>query len=98
VSPDTALYTGAEKTRCDERGSRLISPCLTCSNEGSVLGCTDVIAENGLPRYLTPVEYERLQDLPDNWTQIACKGKPTHQCPPSLRKKSRRQRMGCAGG
>jgi len=68
--------------RSDERGNRLISPCLlTSGNEFSVIGCSLVIAENGLPRRLTPIERERLQGLPDNWTQIPWKGKPAAECP-----------------
>jgi len=75
-------YTGAEKMRSDAGGNRLISPCLlTSSNDFSVTGCSLVIAENGLPRRLTPIERERLQGLPDNWTQIPWKGKPAAECP-----------------
>jgi len=44
-----------------------------------------VIAENGWPRCLTVIERERLQGLPDNWTQIAWKGKPAEQCPDAPR-------------
>jgi hypothetical protein len=32
-------------------------------------------------RRLTPVECERLQGFPDNWTQIPWKGKPKERCP-----------------
>lgn len=34
-----------------------------------------------LVRRLTPVECERLQGFPDNWTKIPYRGKPTDQCP-----------------
>lgn len=32
-------------------------------------------------RYLTPVEWERLQGFPDNYTRIPYRGKPADQCP-----------------
>lgn len=39
-------------------------------------------------RRLTPLECERLQGFPDNWTQIEWHGKPAEQCPDSLRYKA----------
>ena len=39
-------------------------------------------------RRLTPVECERLQGFPDNWTQIPWKGKPKEQCPDGPRFKA----------
>ncbi len=39
-------------------------------------------------RRLTPLECERLQGFPDNWTQIVWRGKPAEQCPDSLRYKA----------
>jgi DNA (cytosine-5)-methyltransferase 1 len=41
-------------------------------------------------RRLTPMECERLQGFPDNWSQIPWKGKPADQCPDGPRYK-------CAG-
>jgi len=38
-------------------------------------------------RRLTPVECERLQALPDNWTQIPWRGKPASECPDGPRYK-----------
>jgi len=47
---------------------------------------TNVINASGKNiRRLTPLECERLQGFPDNWTQIEWRGKPTKQCPDSLR-------------
>ena len=46
------------------------------------------VAVNHTVRYLTPLECERLQGFPDNWTQIEWKGKPAEQCPDSLRYKA----------
>jgi DNA (cytosine-5)-methyltransferase 1 len=39
-------------------------------------------------RRLTPVECERLQGFPDNWTQIPWKKKPAEDCPDGLRYKA----------
>jgi DNA (cytosine-5)-methyltransferase 1 len=39
-------------------------------------------------RRLTPIECERLQGFPDNYTQIAWKGKPVEECPLSHRYKA----------
>lgn len=39
-------------------------------------------------RRLTPIECERLQGFPDNYTQIAWKGKPADECPDGHRYKA----------
>ena len=39
-------------------------------------------------RCLTPLECERLQGFPDDYTQIEWRGKPAEQCPDSLRYKA----------
>lgn len=39
-------------------------------------------------RRLTPIECERLQGFPDNWTRIPWKGKPADQCPDGPRYKA----------
>ena len=39
-------------------------------------------------RRLTPVECERLQGFPDNWTRIPYRGKPEESCPDSHRYKA----------
>lgn len=36
-------------------------------------------------RRLTPVECERLQGFPDNWSRISWRGKPEEECPDGLR-------------
>lgn len=46
------------------------------------------VAFNGLVRRLTPVECERLQGFPDNYTRIPYRGKPIEQCPDSPRYKA----------
>ena len=50
---------------------------------------TNVINASGKNiRRLTPLECERLQGFPDNYTQIEWKGKPKDQCPDSHRYKA----------
>jgi len=39
-------------------------------------------------RRLTPIECERLQGFPDNWTRIPYRGKPAEQCPDGPRYKA----------
>ena len=39
-------------------------------------------------RRLTPVECERLQGFPDNWSRIPWKGKPETECPDGPRYKA----------
>jgi len=39
-------------------------------------------------RRLTPIECERLQGFPDNWSRISWKGKPEEECPDGLRYKA----------
>ena len=44
--------------------------------------------QRSLIRRLTPVECERLQGFPDNWTQIEWRGKSKDQCPDAPRYKA----------
>ena len=46
------------------------------------------VRQNAVVRRMTPLECERLQGFPDNYTQIAWKGKPAHQCPDTPRYKA----------
>ena len=63
-----------------------ISSALTASMDN----LTDIpIAGNKLQvRRLTPVECERLQGFPDNYTRIPYRGKPESECPDGPRYKS----------
>lgn len=45
------------------------------------------VLQNGA-RKLTPIECERLQGFPDNWTQIPWRNKSTEKCPKSPRYKA----------
>lgn len=46
------------------------------------------IATESAVRKLMPVECERLQGFPDNWSQIPYRGKPAEQCPDAPRYKA----------
>lgn len=46
------------------------------------------VRQNHIVRRLTPIECERLQGFPDNYTQIPWKGKPAEECPSSHRYKA----------
>lgn len=48
----------------------------------------DICADNMQVRRLTPVECERLQGFPDNYTRIPWRGKPAEQCPDGPRYKA----------
>jgi len=51
-------------------------------------GSETIIKEGRNIRRLTPLECERLQGFPDNYTQIEWNGKPKDQCPDSHRYKA----------
>jgi len=46
------------------------------------------IPSEHIVRRLTPIECERLQGFPDNYTQIPWKGRPAQECPSSHRYKA----------
>ena len=52
--------------------------CLTVSDKHAVIA-------DGTARYILPVEAERLQGLPDDYTKVPYRGKPAEQCPDQLR-------------
>ncbi len=64
----------------------LIAPAL-CS-ETKFGDTTTHIATAQTVRRLTPVECERLQGFPDNYTRIPWRGKPAEQCPDGSRYKA----------
>jgi len=59
-----------------------VSPTLNAMTGGNRQPC---VARNTIVRRLTPLECERLQGLPDNYTQIPYRGKPKEECPVSKR-------------
>ena len=59
------------------------------SRPSHVIGQPIVPLGGAMPvRRLTPVECERLQGFPDNWSRISWKGKPEDQCPDGPRYKA----------
>lgn len=46
------------------------------------------LIDNYVVRRLTPLECERLQGFPDNWTLIPYRGKPAEECPDGPRYKA----------
>jgi DNA (cytosine-5)-methyltransferase 1 len=64
-----------------------VSPTLTAMTGGNrqPIVFHESIKRNDTIRRLTPVECERLQGLPDNYTQIPYRGKPKEDCPISKR-------------
>lgn len=56
-------------------------------NSDTSLG-PNVVASTAAVRRLTPIECERLQGFPDNWTQIPWRGKPAEECPDGPRYKA----------
>ncbi len=68
-----------------------ITHCLTkrfdSSEDGTGRGLP-IVPESMKVRRLTPVECERLQGFPDNWSRIIWKGKPEEQCPDGPRYKA----------
>jgi DNA (cytosine-5)-methyltransferase 1 len=64
---------------------------------GSGLGIPSppAVAQAMTVRRLTPVECERLQGFPDDWTLIPWRGKPAEQCPDGPRYKALGNSMAC---
>ncbi|OOF83514.1 DNA (cytosine-5-)-methyltransferase [Rodentibacter ratti] len=75
---------GAEAARVHNDN---ISPTLKArmGTGGNNVPC---IAQNTIIRKLTPIECERLQGFPDNYTQIPYRNKPAEECPDSPRYKA----------
>ena len=61
-----------------------------CSPTLTRRSCKDspVVTNGYCVRRLTPVECERLQGFPDNWTAIPWRGKPAEECPDTPRYKA----------
>ena len=63
---------------------------LTCNHESPILAFPGrtAAAYGSTVRRLTPMECERLQGFPDNWTRIPWRGKPAENCPDAPRYKA----------
>lgn len=84
---------GGQKLTDQKVATRDVSPTLTC-NYGKQVDSSDsslgpnVIFQEMRVRRLTPIECERLQGFPDNYTQIEWRGKPAEECPDGHRYKA----------
>lgn len=72
-----------------------VTPCIDCAYTVVAhygVGGNDkpliVDTERNTVRWIHPIECERLQGFPDNWTQIPWRGKPAEKCPKTLRYKA----------
>lgn len=59
-----------------------------CSGQDANHGHSHLIPNQAAVRRLTPVETERLQGFPDNYTRIPWRGKPAQECPDGPRYKA----------
>ena len=59
------------KLKCHDIGKRVYNPNMKCATLTAVTGGYQEkkVYDNGRCRKLTPLEYERLQTLPDNYTE-----------------------------
>jgi DNA (cytosine-5)-methyltransferase 1 len=71
-----------------EAGADPSSTTTTTTLKASAGDQTPHVATPMAVRRLTPVECERLQGFPDNWSRISWKGKPETECPDGPRYKA----------
>jgi site-specific DNA-cytosine methylase len=67
-------------------------PCHTLARDNAAHAA---VTHAMIVRRLTPVECERLQGFPDNWTLIPWRKKPAEQCPDGPRYKALGNSMAC---
>lgn len=89
--PHVACFKSGQGAQARSIGwSEEVSPTLPSNAGGNTAPAVIGLNPPMAVRRLTPVECERLQGFPDNWSQIPWKGKPAEQCPDGPRYK-------CAG-
>jgi len=73
----------------DSRVKEMGDTCQTVTSRwGTGGGNTPIVNEGVSVRRLTPIECERLQGFPDNYTQISWRKKEPENCPDSHRYKA----------
>lgn len=89
----TLNATGVHGVMTNEE--KVIAPALTTNDQSHSPRSAEVTAQveavyktEARVRKLTPVECERLQGFPDNWTRIPYRGKDEENCPDSPRYKA----------
>jgi DNA (cytosine-5)-methyltransferase 1 len=65
-----------------------LSATITAGHSPPLVGDPSHVKSEMLVRKLTPLECERLQGFPDNWTRISWNGKPESECPDGHRYKA----------
>ena len=82
INPDEPIAIQAGHSKCNGIGLNQegVSYTLTATDRHSIY-VDGAIPRNKIIRRLTPLETERLQGLPDNYTQIPYRGKPASECP-----------------
>lgn len=76
--PAVCLSDDTAKAACDEE----LAGTLKCG------GMPPAVAKGMIVRRLMPLECERLQGFPDDWTRIPYRGKPAEECPDTPRYKA----------
>jgi DNA (cytosine-5)-methyltransferase 1 len=72
----------------DSRYRDMGEVCETVSAKYGTGGGNQPIVSGYEVRRLMPIECERLQGMPDDWTRIPYRGKPAEECPDSPRYKA----------
>lgn len=76
---------GSESVRISKEQNKTQTLKARMGTGGGNVPC---IYDPPIVRKLTPIECERLQGFPDNWTKIPYRGKPAEDCPDSPRYKA----------
>jgi DNA (cytosine-5)-methyltransferase 1 len=81
-----ALAITTPVPNCEVSGTLRANPGSGWRSDGTPV--EPVVMTSMAVRRLTPVECERLQGFPDNWSRISWKGKPEEDCPDGPRYKA----------
>ena len=84
-NPTAIVY---QSNQTDARVKDMGDTCQTVIARWGTGGNNQPLVQQSVIRRLTPVECERLQGFPDNYTQIPWKGKAKEDCPDSHRYKA----------
>jgi len=84
-NPTAVVY---QSNQTDARVKDMGNTCQTVLARWGTGGNHQPLVQQSVIRRLTPVECERLQGFPDNYTQIPWKGKAKEDCPDSHRYKA----------
>jgi DNA (cytosine-5)-methyltransferase 1 len=88
-TPHVACFKSGQGAQSRSIGwSESVSPTLPSNAGGNTAPAVIGLNPPMAVRRLTPVECERLQGFPDNWSRISWKGKPEEQCPDGPRYKA----------